>query len=95
MHSPSNTIMYRKSGNFRVEKFHKKHFRVKYICYDGLRKSFNAIIFKHVAEEKRVCCIRGYHVWEEAAGEVLVYEREPHNALDRYDPAACQCLSRW
>ena len=50
--------------------------------------------FLHVAEEKRVCCIRGYHVWDAAAGEVLVYEREPHNALDRYDPAACQCLSR-
>ena len=49
-------------------------------------------------ELKRVCCIRGYHVykeiWEAAAGEVLVCEKEPHNALDRYDPAACQCLSR-
>ena len=50
-------------------------------------------------ELERVCCIRGYHVykeiWEVAAGEVLVCEREPHNALDRYVPAACQCLSRW
>ena len=50
-------------------------------------------------ELKRVCCIRGYHVykeiWEAAAGEVLVCEKEPHNALDRYDLAACQCLSRW
>ena len=50
--------------------------------------------FKHVAEEKRVCCIRGHHVykeiWEAAAGEVLVYEREPHNALDR----TARCLPK-
>ena len=33
-------------------------------------------------------CIRGYHVyreiWEAATGEVLVCEREPRNARDRY-----------
>ena len=45
--------------------------------------------------KKRVCCIRDYHVWEAAAGEVLVYEREPHNALDWYDPAACLRLRKY
>ena len=39
-------------------------------------------------EFERIFCIRGYHVykeiWEAAAGEVLMCEREPHNALDRY-----------
>ena len=39
-------------------------------------------------EYGRDWCIRGYHVyreiWEAATGEVLVCEREPRNARDRY-----------
>ena len=39
-------------------------------------------------ELRRVCCIRGYHVykkiWEAAIGEVLAYKREPRNDRDRY-----------
>ncbi len=41
-----------------------------------------------IEEFESVFCIRGYHVfkekWEAAAGEVLMCEREPHNARDRY-----------
>ena len=41
----------------------------------------------------RVCCIHGYHIykeiWEAAAGEVLMCERETHNDRDRYAVAAC------
>ena len=37
---------------------------------------------------ERACCVRGYHVykeiWEAAVGEILVCEREPRNAADRY-----------
>ena len=36
----------------------------------------------------RLACIRGYHVykevWEAAAGEMLICEREPRNVHDRY-----------
>ena len=39
-------------------------------------------------ELERHCSVRGYHVykeiWEASVGEVLVCEREPNNALDRY-----------
>ncbi len=39
-------------------------------------------------ELERPCCIRGYHVyknvWAASIGEVLMCEREPHNALDQY-----------
>ena len=30
------------------------------------------------------CCVRGYHVWAAAFGEVLACRREPSNASDRY-----------
>ena len=37
---------------------------------------------------ERHCCVRGYHVykdvWEAGVGEVLICEREPDNASDRY-----------
>ena len=37
---------------------------------------------------KRRCCVQGYHVykdmWEAAVGEVLICEREPDNASNRY-----------
>ena len=37
---------------------------------------------------ERCCCVRVYHVyreiWEAAVGEVLICEREPDNASDRY-----------
>ena len=37
---------------------------------------------------ERACCVHGYHiykeVWAAAVGEVLVCEREPKNAADRY-----------
>ena len=49
---------------FELKNFLRNIFVLKiFRSYDGLRKYFNAIFFKHVAEEKRVCCIRGYHVW--------------------------------
>ena len=39
-------------------------------------------------EVEKVCSIRGYHVfkemWEAQMGEMLVCEREPHNAQDQY-----------
>ena len=39
-------------------------------------------------EFERVCCVRGYHVyneiWEAATGEILICERELHNGRDRY-----------
>ena len=39
-------------------------------------------------ELRRELCIRGHHIykniWNPAVGEVLVCEREPHNAADRY-----------
>ena len=39
-------------------------------------------------ELRRESCIRGHHIykniWNPAVGEVLVCEREPHNAADRY-----------
>ena len=40
-------------------------------------------------ELERLCCIHGYHIlykeiWEAAAGEVLMCERETHNDRDRY-----------
>lgn len=37
---------------------------------------------------ERRCCVRGYHVykevWAAAVGEVLICQREPENASDRY-----------
>ena len=37
---------------------------------------------------ERACCVRSYHIykeiWEAAVGEILVCEREPRNAADRY-----------
>ena len=39
-------------------------------------------------EFERVCCVRGYHVyneiWEAATEEILICERELHNGRDRY-----------
>ena len=41
-----------------------------------------------IEELRRESCIRGHHVhkniWNPAVGELLVCEREPHNATDRY-----------
>ena len=44
--------------------------------------------FENMEEFERPCCIRGYHIckeiWDAAAGEALVCQREPQNGRDRY-----------
>ena len=75
--------------------------KVPYIATMGYENILTPF-FKHVAEEKlawRSC--KDFAAFEATTyikkygRQLLVYEREPHNALNRYDSAACQCLSRW
>ena len=78
-----------------MKNFIRKMFALKKIrSYDGLRKYFDAIFLTRgrreagMEEFERVCCVRGYHVyneiWEAATGEILICERELHNGRDRY-----------
>ena len=87
--------------NFRVKKSSSasgsdedflttKFFKLRNFVYTRLTRACR------MEELRRESCIRGHHVyksrWNPVLGEVLLCEREPHNATDRYSIAGSTTL---